>query len=268
MNTLLESTNIESWQQQTSFGHAIQGFHRQVENPEQRVHFLHGTGFSAGTLIPLMHLMPESWDCYISNIPGHGGSTWNEDRAPNWLEMADALAESIRKKMDVENKGPVVGIGHSFGGMMSQEIAAIMPIRKVLIISSIKSRKELPPHFSIIKKLGIQHVMSKSVTLASLPLWGKYHDYVSKEEQTLFKDMVDRHSSSDLRWALTQLSGWQTPPMREGTELVHIHGEGDRTFPIKRIQQPVHVIKGGGHFMVYKQAELVGDLIKSSLPGD
>jgi len=127
MNTLLESTNIESWQQQTSFGHAIQGFHRQVENPEQRVHFLHGTGFSAGTLIPLMHLMPETWDCYISNIPGHGGSTWNEDRAPNWLEMADALAESIRKKMDVENKGPVVGIGHSFGGALTLIAASRNP---------------------------------------------------------------------------------------------------------------------------------------------
>ena len=192
-----------------------------------------------------------------------------ELRYLDWLPpMPNEAIQTYARRMAASVEDHSILIGHSFGGMMSQEIAAIMPIRKVLIISSIKSRKELPPHFSIIKKLGIQHVMSKSVTLASLPLWGKYHDYVSKEEQTLFKDMVDRHSSSDLRWALTQLSGWQTPPMREGTELVHIHGEGDRTFPIKRIQQPVHVIKGGGHFMVYKQAELVGDLIKSSLPGD
>ena len=145
MNTLLESTNIESWQQQTSFGHAIQGFHRQVENPEQRVHFLHGTGFSAGTLIPLMHLMPESWDCYISNIPGHGGSTWNEDRAPNWLEMADALAESIRKKMDVENKGPVVGIGHSFGGALTLIAASRNPdlFSRIILLDPIMIRPTL-----------------------------------------------------------------------------------------------------------------------------
>ncbi|MBA34243.1 MAG: hypothetical protein CMI14_02285 [Oleispira sp.] len=126
-NNLLDLSDIESWQQETSFGHDIKGVHRLVEDPKERVHFVHGNGFSAGTLIPLIHLMPKSWDCYISNVPGHGGSTWFENRIPNWLEMADALAESIRKKMDIEKKGPVVGIGHSFGGALTLIAASRNP---------------------------------------------------------------------------------------------------------------------------------------------
>jgi pimeloyl-ACP methyl ester carboxylesterase len=127
MNTSIDFTGIESWQQKTSFGHDIHGYHRVVDQPDQRIHLLHGTGFSAGTLLPLVHLMPENWDCYISNIPGHGGSTWFDDRMPNWLALADALAESIRKEMDVENKGPVIGIGHSFGGVLTLIAASRNP---------------------------------------------------------------------------------------------------------------------------------------------
>jgi pimeloyl-ACP methyl ester carboxylesterase len=127
MNNLLDFTDIESWQQETSFGHDIHGLHRKVDNPEQRVHLLHGTGFSAGTLLPLVHLMPKNWDCYISNIPGHGGSTWSYRSMPDWLALADALAESIRQKMDVENKGPVIGVGHSFGGVLTLIAASRNP---------------------------------------------------------------------------------------------------------------------------------------------
>ena len=145
MNNLLELTDIESWQQETSFGHAIHGYHRHVKNPDQRVHLVHGNGFSAGTLIPLVQLMPKNWDCYISNLPGQGGSSWFEDRAPNWLEMADALAESIRKKMDVENKGPVVGIGHSFGGALTLIAASRNPdlFSRIILLDPIMIRPTL-----------------------------------------------------------------------------------------------------------------------------
>jgi len=145
MNTPLDFTDIETWQQETSFGHDIHGLHRKVTNPEQRVHLVHGTGFSAGTLIPLVHLMPENWDCYISNIPGHGGSTWFDCRMPDWLALADALAESIRKEMDVANKGPVIGIGHSFGGVLTLIAASRNPdlFSRIVLLDPIMLKRSM-----------------------------------------------------------------------------------------------------------------------------
>jgi pimeloyl-ACP methyl ester carboxylesterase len=149
MNSLLDFTNIESWQQETSFGYDIHGLHRKIVNPEQRVHLLHGTGFSAGTLLPLVHLMPENWDCYISNVPGHGGSAWFDSRMPDWLEMADALAESIRKQMDVKNKGPVIGVGHSFGGALTLIAASRNPdlFSRIILLDPIM----LPQSISVLQ---------------------------------------------------------------------------------------------------------------------
>ncbi|MFK7972908.1 MAG: alpha/beta fold hydrolase, partial [Bacteroidia bacterium] len=85
------------------------------------------------------------------------------------------------------------------------------------------------------------------------------------EEQALFKEMVRQHDSHDLRWALRALSGWQTPKLKPATTRAHIHGSKDLTFPIKRIQQPCHVIDGGGHFMTYRHPEKVDALLKKIL---
>ena len=147
MNSILDFTGIQAWQQNTSFGHDILGFNRYVTQPKERVHFIHGNGFSAGTLIPLLHLLPEDWDCCISSIPGQGGSTWPQDNMPDWSQMADAMAESLRKEMDVANKGPVVGIGHSFGGVLTLIAASRNPdlFSRIILLDPIL----IPPALSV-----------------------------------------------------------------------------------------------------------------------
>jgi hypothetical protein len=50
-------------------------------------------------------------------------------------------------------------IGLSFGGMLASEIAKIVSPKKLIIISSLSSYKELPWYFKLAGKLGIHRII-------------------------------------------------------------------------------------------------------------
>lgn len=99
-------------------------------------------------------------------------------------------------------------------------------------------------------------------------MWGKNHGYESEEEQTLFKEMVGKHSDHYLQWALNELSVWNVPRIPTITKIFHIHGNKDKTFPIDRIGNPNFLIQNGDHLMVYKKPDLISGIIKEVIFGD
>jgi hypothetical protein len=44
-------------------------------------------------------------------------------------------------------------------------------------------------------------------------------------------------------------------------KIIHIHGDGDRIFPIKNIDTPVHVISKGGHWMIVERGKEISELL-------
>ena len=169
------------------------------------------------------------------------------------------MAQPVRQA-----EGAIGLIGHSFGGILAQEIARQISIKKILLISSIKSRKELPLFFRSVGYLGLQRMFTKEITLKSFPFWSRQHGYASEELQELFVSMVAQHSNHYLKWALKQLSVWAPKALSE-TPLLHLHGDQDKTFPVHLIQEPVKVVKGGTHLLVYDRAPEVNQWILEAL---
>ena len=60
---------------------------------------------------------------------------------PNKNESLQSYAARIAQR--ITHKNPVL-VGVSFGGILVQEIAKIIAVRKIIIISSVKSTQELP----------------------------------------------------------------------------------------------------------------------------
>lgn len=183
----------------------------------------------------------------------------------DWIKPMD-ISESIdayalRMASEIQKTDlPIVLIGHSFGGVMAQEIAQLKTVEKVIILSSIKSQSENRPSFRAIAPFNLQRFFSKKLTLSTFRFWGKYYGYETKEEQDLFRSMVDANSDEYLQWALLQLSKWKGIKNPK-SPVFHIHGDNDKTLPFKFIKDPVHIIEGGGHIMLYKQPKLISKLI-------
>lgn len=187
----------------------------------------------------------------------------------NWIEplkKEDLRSYAKRLAKDIADNGEkTILIGHSLGGIVSQEIACFRAIDQVILISSIKSRTELPAFFKLVKPLGLQKLFRKGWTINTVKYWGKQQDYVSQEEQDLFKDMVAKQSNHYLQWALKTLSIWKEPNVPARTTITQISGALDKTFPIKLIDQPDYQIEDGAHFMVYRQAQRMSQIIKTEL---
>ncbi len=160
-----------------------------------------------------------------------------------------------------ENHEEIILVGHSFGGVISQEIAAIKKVHKIVLISSIKSRNELPFHFKLAAPLRFYKFFTKYLVTNTLNFWGNRHGYKTEEEKGLFIDMFNKQSNTYLQWAFKNLSEWKNPNTLPTTKIIQIHGDLDKTFPIILIDKPQIRIKNGDHFMVYKQPNIISEFL-------
>ncbi|MEP0264308.1 alpha/beta hydrolase [Dokdonia sp.] len=183
---------------------------------------------------------------------------------PKKGEHIHAYAQRLFSKIK-DDAQDIVLIGHSLGGIVAQEIASVHKIHKVILLSSITSRKEMPFSFRIAKPLRLDLFFTKEISIHTINYWGKSHGFETKSDKQLFKDMVGLQSNRYLQWALRELSSWHAPKLPNTTQLIQIHGTRDKTFPIKHINHPDIIIEQGTHIFVYKQAKKTTDIIHKIL---
>ena len=153
-------------------------------------------------------------------------------------------AERISKKVTHEN--PVL-IGVSFGGILVQEMAQFLDVRKTIIISSVKSNLEFPTAFKVAKttkayKLFPTNLISNIENLALFSFGNKI-----KKRMELYKKFLSVRDKKYLDWAIEKVILWDRTQIEKN--VVHIHGDSDEVFPIKNIQKCI-VVKGGTHIMI------------------
>ncbi len=159
-------TDLSTWQGQDKNGKWVNGYTRlsnseAVENNrtinQQRVHFLHGTGFSAMTLAPLASLLPNDWELWLTDVPGHGLSEQPNHKMPDWPALAESVAEALLNYADVERKGPLVGVGHSMGGIITLFAAVKYPqlFSKIILLDPVLFNTEIIIAQQLMRTFGV-----------------------------------------------------------------------------------------------------------------
>ena len=178
----------------------------------------------------------------------------------SWLTPRDEeslAAYAYRMAQPLADASAVTLIGHSFGGVLAQEIAAQLPVARVLLVSSVKSRAELPFWLRAAAPLRLHHLFRRDLTLRTFRFWARPAGYVEPADRELFRRMVATQDNRTLQWSLRELSRWRGVDC--GSTVVHqIHGDRDRTLPFSRIASPVTRVAGGTHIMVFNRSEEVG----------
>ena len=137
--------NIDNWQGYSDEKLRVNGYLRQGHNKGHRVHFLHGTGFSALTFATLASHLPQDWRLWLTDVPGHGMSQQPNHRMPDWRAMASMVANVVYRQANVEQDGPIIGIGHSMGGVLTLLAAAKYPklFSRVVLLDPVLFKPEL-----------------------------------------------------------------------------------------------------------------------------
>jgi len=185
-------------------------------------------------------------------------------RYVEWLipEKKETIqAYSQRMGLQIKEENPFL-MGVSFGGMMAIEIAKQKRSRQIIIISSIKSRFELPEWMRISGKFNLSALVPSRSPGWISPFTNYYLGAKTAAEKELAANFRQMVSPVYLRWAIDKVINWQNEI--QPAPIFHLHGTDDRTFPIKNIK-PDYVVQKGGHFMVLNRAAEISSAIKNAL---
>ena len=149
----------------------------------------------------------------------------------------------------IKSRKPIL-IGVSLGGVLVQEISKIIECHKVIIISSVKSKSELPismkmaKHTRVHKLLPLQWIKNVENLINFV-----FGDSIKIK---LYKKYLSRRDPEYLAWAFNALVNWKQEEVIPS--ITHIHGIDDNIFPIGLIDEPVIKIDGS-HAIILTQAK-------------
>jgi hypothetical protein len=169
---------------------------------------------------------------------------WLKWQLPEKNESLQSYAKKMLKYIHHDN--PVL-IGVSFGGVLVQEMAKLINYEKLIIISSVKQRSEIPIHMKFARETGVYKylpfgLLNYITEIEKLPLGNFFRKRVK-----LYKQYLSVSDKKYLDWAVREMVCWeQEEPIKE---IIHIHGDKDKVFPVKNIKDYIN-LAGGTHIMI------------------
>lgn len=163
---------------------------------------------------------------------------------PNKNESLQSYAKRMAEKVKHDN---AVLVGVSFGGVLVQEMAQFLNLKKLIIVSSVKCNAELPRRLKLAKTTKAYKLLPTGL-MQDVELLTKYaFGDVLKKKLKLYEQYLHRREKDYLDWAIEQMVCWER--VEVDTKVIHIQGDADEVFPVKNIKNFIN-IKGGTHLMI------------------
>lgn len=170
-------------------------------------------------------------------------------------ETITQYAGRIKSQITTEN--PYV-IGLSFGGILAVEVSKQIRVEKMVLISSARTKDELSKGQFFFMKLGLYRIIPGALIRRTNFLTYRYFGAHSPRDKKALTHLLAHTDASFFRWALKSIAYWENKEAPERT--IQIHGTADKVIASKRVH-PDYQIRGGGHLMVFNQADTISKVI-------
>jgi pimeloyl-ACP methyl ester carboxylesterase len=159
----------------------------------------------------------------------------------------ETLTNYAKRMATFVKEDNAVLIGVSFGGVLVQEMAKYLNLRKVIIISSVKTNLEVPLRMKIAKSTKFYKLVPTSL-LQNIEILNKFSfGKIIQQRLKLYEKYLSMRDKAYLEWAIEQMILWSR--IKADKNVIHIHGDQDEVFPIKNIKNCI-VVKDGTHIMI------------------
>ena len=163
---------------------------------------------------------------------------------PRQRETLHSYAKRMASKIEEEN---VVLVGVSFGGVLVQEMAPFLKVRKLIIISSVKTNLEVPLRMKIAKSTKAYKLVPTTL-LQNIEVLSNFNfGSAIQQRLKLYEKYLSVRDKNYLEWAIEQMLLWNRT--KADKKVIHIPGDADEVFPIKNIKDCI-AVKGGTHIMI------------------
>lgn len=153
-------------------------------------------------------------------------------------------------------------IGLSFGGMMAIEVGRQIETEKLILISSAKTKSEVPFYYRIAGQMGIHKILPYFMLRHSNLVTNWFFGAASAFDKQLLKQILLDTDPVFLKWAIAKVVLWTN--RSNSKNLIHIHGSRDRILPARFVKWD-EIIQDGGHFMVLNKSVEVNALLRQYL---
>lgn len=180
-------------------------------------------------------------------------------------EPIEEYAKRLADKID--DSKPFHLLGTSFGGVLAIEMAKHKKPQKLVLVSSAKNRDELS--WLMKREAMIRNVLPlvpewvvKQTCTRGFELGGKIIPRFKSIYRDDIRKMINSIDGRFEKWVMKTLTTWNGK--NEMEDVLHVHGNDDRVFPIKRIKN-AEVIEGGSHAIILNRYREIADLVNSHL---
>ncbi len=168
---------------------------------------------------------------------------------------------SIRLSAQINTSDPII-IGFSLGAIIAVEISHYLKAEKTIIISGIKSYKQMPVLYKIAGILKIDKLIPSCFYKHSTFIAKLFFATGSKNDQSLIGSIINHTDTNFLKWAIHGCLQWRTK--MDLKNCIQIHGSADRILPIKYIQAD-YIIQNGSHLLLMYNATELSVLLQQVL---
>jgi pimeloyl-ACP methyl ester carboxylesterase len=183
---------------------------------------------------------------------------------PAWIEPipGESVAEYARRFAPVIDPGRSFYLGGaSFGGVIAQELAAILPNAiACFVIGSACSERAKPLRIRMLRP--ITPFAGAATQIAPILTWllGRWLRPPTRSVLAQLTDVNPRF----VRWGAGAILRWKPSPQVADVRIHHIHGDSDRVFPV-RLGNPEVIVPGAGHLIAITHPFPVAEFIRERM---
>lgn len=181
--------------------------------------------------------------------------------APRPDESMKDFSMRISKAIDTSQQFILIGV--SLGGMISTEIAHHLHPEKVILISSAKTRKELPKRYLIQRSVQSYRIIPKRAIKAGALLLQPIVEPDRRKEKATFVDMLKSKSPNYFKETVRVIVEWERQ-QNNANNIIHIHGSTDHTIPLRNVSAD-YIVSAGSHMMTLTQPAVINFIINKIL---
>jgi pimeloyl-ACP methyl ester carboxylesterase len=190
------------------------------------------------------------------DLPGH------ELNHVVWVApiRGETITEYARRLLpQIHSDHPIV-VGVSFGGMIALEIASMIKVDMVILISSARSPEAIPRYLKLMARLNIQKFLKpKPIRKPNAILFWLF-GVTKQEHKTLLTAIMTDTDEAFFAWAIESVRMWKGNV--PSCKVIQIHGTRDRVLTLLSAD---YIVPRGGHLMIVTNAGEISQILQRML---
>lgn len=163
----------------------------------------------------------------------------------------------------IDTSRPFNIVANSMGGIMTMELVKHIHPGKIILVSSVKCREEMPWLLRQLQYSNLHKLLPGKAFIAGVQYGSRFIKEISQTpgvRDTVIQ-MAKNNPPDFLYWCVNAIAKWHGKNDYR-KDIIHIHGTKDAMFPYRNIRNAVPVLNGTHNMLLTRKEEITALLVE------